>query len=368
MRIVEIIPQLSSGGGERFTVDLCNELAKDNDVLLVVLWPLDSTGFYVNDLSDKVKVVSLNKKAGADVLLPWRLYHEIKNFNPDVVQTHLRAITCAFFSKLMLPNRVKFFHTVHSDAKKEAGAGLGCKIRQFVFRRGMFTPVTISEESRSSFVKFYGMDAPMIFNGRNVPHDLRPTNEVCAEIERLKEGRMGRVIVNLARINEVKRQPMIARICRRLEDEGYCFTMLMIGNNSDKDLVEEINSAGCKSVKILGERTNPLEYLAASDSYCLLSSYEGMPISLIEALGVGAVPICTPVGGIVDVVDDGVNGILAKDLSEEESYVALKRFLEVPDSKLTGMKLAAMQSYAPFSMTECAQKYMELFKEISHID
>lgn len=41
------------------------------------------------------------------------------------------------------------------------------------------------------------------------------------------------------------------------------------------------------------------------DAYALCSSYEGMPISLIEAIGVGCIPVCTPVGGIVDVVHNG---------------------------------------------------------------
>ena len=36
MKILEIIPQLSSGGGERFVVDLCNELSKEHDVTLMV--------------------------------------------------------------------------------------------------------------------------------------------------------------------------------------------------------------------------------------------------------------------------------------------------------------------------------------------
>ena len=36
MKILEIIPQLSSGGGERFVVDLCNGLSKEHDVTLMV--------------------------------------------------------------------------------------------------------------------------------------------------------------------------------------------------------------------------------------------------------------------------------------------------------------------------------------------
>ncbi len=65
-----------------------------------------------------------------------------------------------------------------------------------------------------------------------------------------------------------------------------------------------------KQYNYLENCTIPLEYLKMGDAYALCSSYEGMPISLIEAIGVGCIPVCTPVGGIVDVVHNGENGFL----------------------------------------------------------
>ena len=61
MRIVEIIPQLGSGGGERFTVDLCNELSKQHEVILIVFYPLEVFGFFANDLAQQIKIVSMDK-------------------------------------------------------------------------------------------------------------------------------------------------------------------------------------------------------------------------------------------------------------------------------------------------------------------
>ena len=55
MKILEIIPQLSSGGGERFVVDLCNELSKEHDVTLMVLHSLDKVDFYLKE--DRKSVV-----------------------------------------------------------------------------------------------------------------------------------------------------------------------------------------------------------------------------------------------------------------------------------------------------------------------
>lgn len=363
MRIVEIVPQLASGGGERFVVDLCNELAQmGHEVMLIVLHRLDNPilSFYLPEVDSRVTVKSMNKRKGADLTLPWRITKELKAFNPDVVHTHLSGIVYTFISTVTQRNP-KYFHTVHNVANREAGNKITATIRKWAFIRKKFTPVTISEESQRSFREFYGIDAPMIFNGRNVLANLKPSATVLNEINSLKSSSDDRVIVNLARIMTQKRQDLIARVCKRLENEGYNFTLLMIGRKGDQEIVDKIERTMCSNVHMLGERSNPLEYLAAADGYCLMSSYEGMPISLIEALGCGAVPICTPVGGIVNVINDGENGFLATDISEDACYIALKRFLDTTPEQLSRLKLAAKISYQPFSMTECTNKYIALF-------
>ena len=120
MKILEIIPQLSSGGGERFVVDLCNELSKEHDVTLMVLHSLDKVDFYLKEVSNNVRVVSMNKRMGLDIGLLFRVYRYIHREKPDVVHTHLRAIMYIAFA-IMRKNGVMYCHTVHSAADKEAG-------------------------------------------------------------------------------------------------------------------------------------------------------------------------------------------------------------------------------------------------------
>lgn len=360
MKILEIIPQLSSGGAERFVVDLCNELVKQNDVVLLLFFDLKEFGFYYQDLSPKVHIKCLNKKRGLSLSLSFMLLRKIKIINPDIVHLHLTAITYMIPS-IFLYRKCKYFMTVHNTADKEAGGMIGTIIRRISFKSQLVTPVTISEESRKSFKTYYKMDAPVIFNGRDIPVTLGASKEVLQEFNQYKKDSKTKVIINLARINVVKRQTMLAKVASTLYNEGYNFSILMIGNDKNEELVKEIQSYNCPVVYILGERHNPLEYLSLADAYCLCSSYEGMPISLIETLGVGTIPICTPVGGIVDIIKDGVNGFLAADLSEEALYIVLKHFLETPNEELQKMKRRVLDSYKPFSMKICAEKYEQLF-------
>lgn len=363
MKIFEIIPQLSSGGAERFTIDLCNELSKEHEVTLIVLHSVEKFGFYADELASNVRLVSMDKRMGFDMSLLFRLWRLIKKEKPDVVHTHLNGIIYISLSAA-INRRVVYCHTVHNTADKESNSFVCRGVRRLLFKTRLSTPITISEESQRSFLDYYGIDAPLIDNGRNVPADLALSASVVDEFKKYRRTDKTRVLVCLARMYPVKRHTLLAKVTARLYAEGYDFTVLAIGSTSQIDIVEEVKSLKSDNFYILGERKNPLEYLKAADAYALCSSYEGLPISLIEALGVGAVPVCTPVGGIVNLVHDGENGILAEGLSEDDYYNAMKRFIDLDDEALCAMSKKAKESYAPFSMTECAQKYVSLFEKL----
>lgn len=361
MKILEIIPQLASGGAERFTVDLCNELSKRHNVILLIFQDLIKSDFYVNELSSKVKLICLDKGRGFKIGFAGKVAKVVKTISPDVVHMHLRAVTyllpCITFMR-----RIKYYMTIHNAADKEAGGILTAMIRRLCFKLRLVTPVTISEESRQSFEEYYKIrEVSMIYNGRNIPQNIIVPAEIVEEFRKYRKTRSTKVIVNLARINVVKRQTVLAKVSKRLFDEGYDFSVLIVGNNNNKTLVNEILSYKCPVVYILGEKRNPLDYLVLSDAYCLCSSYEGMPISLIEALGTETIPICTPVGGIKNILKDGVNGFLTADLSEESLYNTLKMYLTLDEEESKRIAQNAKRTSQTFSMSECAKQYEHLF-------
>jgi len=88
----------------------------------------------------------------------------------------------------------------------------------------------------------------------------------------------------------------------------------------------------------LGYVGNVAEVIAAADFAVLPSSHEGLPVSILEVMTVGRTVIATPVGGVPEVVRDGVNGLLvqprdppalARAIERLASDVALRRKLEI---------------------------------------
>ena len=79
-------------------------------------------------------------------------------------------------------------------------------------------------------------------------------------------------------------------------------------------------------------------------TYSVLPSYaEGLSNSLLEAMASGLAVVSTDVGGAVDVIDDGVNGLLIKSRSSEQIRDALLRLLNSPEER-EKFGLAARQS------------------------
>lgn len=355
MKIVEIIPHLTSGGAERFTVDLCNALAELHEVWLVLFFPLENTTlhFLLPEVSGRVHVLSLGKQEGFELGMVWKIRNAISKISPDIVHCHINSLEYVALARMLGKNNCRWFYTVHSDARYDAGQGIVNRIRRYAIRHKLLTPVTISDESLNSFRNFYGYDAPMIQNGRELRMNANSKRSVKIDGDI--------VLVSLARFSQVKRQDLLARVAKRLEDESYRFRLQFIGQHQDKKMLDAVMAVECKSIEIVGEVSNPLDYLANADAFCLCSSNEGMPISLIEAMAMGAVPVCTPVGGIVNIVKDGTNGFLSEDISEDAYYRALKCFLDAPKDKIKEMSAQAIQASQPYSMEECAKKYEQLF-------
>lgn len=72
------------------------------------------------------------------------------------------------------------------------------------------------------------MDAPMIFNGRNVDAGMLVSDEVKEQFKQYRHTNKTRVLISLARIDPVKRQTLLARVVMRLNGKDttslYCLS------------------------------------------------------------------------------------------------------------------------------------------------
>jgi glycosyltransferase involved in cell wall biosynthesis len=88
----------------------------------------------------------------------------------------------------------------------------------------------------------------------------------------------------------------------------------MVGDGPDRDAVERrAHQLGIvRDSLFLGYQEEVASYYAAFDALILPSANEGTPVSAIEALAGGRPVVATRVGGVPDVVRDGIDGFLVE--------------------------------------------------------
>lgn len=77
-----------------------------------------------------------------------------------------------------------------------------------------------------------------------------------------------------------------------------------------------------------------IEMLNSSDVFILPSYTEGIPISILEAMSYNQAIISTPVGGIPEIVKNGVNGLLVTPGDKEMLYNAIIDIIKNPDKRI----------------------------------
>jgi glycosyltransferase involved in cell wall biosynthesis len=120
-------------------------------------------------------------------------------------------------------------------------------------------------------------------------------------------------------------------VFERLVDEGYNIRLSIGGNGDVAKLKEHISLPKLKNrVDYLGwiDEAQKCQLLSGCDIFTLPSYGEGMPVSILEAMAYGLAVISTPVGGIPELVDDGMTGYLVTPGDLESLYEKLKTLIE----------------------------------------
>lgn len=360
MKIIQLTYNLCSGGAEKFVVDLSNQLAAEgHDVTLCILrTDLDKDSIFNKQfLSEKVKFHSLKLSPGFSPSKCQKVDKYIKSQRPDIVHCHLNVIPYIFKTSIFNRN-IKFFHTLHNIAANTGGVGIQYHLNKFFYRHNLIRSVCISRLCQHSYEEYYKLyNAPYIDNGRAIVSPSEKHKDVEKEIISYKKSQKTKVFIHVARFNKQKNQHLLIDSFNRLSAENVDYTLLVIGRDFDTPDGRKLQDIANDRIHFLGEKDNVSDYLLCSDAFCLSSSYEGLPISILEALSCGVTPICTPVGGIPDVIKNKKNGYLSTGLDPDEYCSAIKQFIEKPIDKNQLIDFYKTN----YSIEVCAKKYESLF-------
>lgn len=258
------------------------------------------------------------------------------------------------------PNRnsvkVAWFHTdVSYDNNRE-------RARQRVETMKKFDwLVFVSEQTRRVIEEQFGVTYPnstVIYN----PFRCSDIRSRAAEEKVIFENRP--VFSSMGRLHTRKGYDLLLEAHRRLLNEGFPHEIVIVGDGPEKDnllnLIEKLDIGD--TFKMLGNRNNPLPWIAASDFFVVPSRSEAYPLVIGEALALGKPVLATAVGGVPEMIIHEKNGYLI-GCSEEELYTAMKRFLTEP-KLIETLKNGASQADETFDAAKIYRKVTDLLNTL----
>jgi glycosyltransferase involved in cell wall biosynthesis len=176
-------------------------------------------------------------------------------------------------------------------------------------------------------------------------------------------------ILFVGRLAEVKGVKYLLEAAKQIADRGMGFKLLVVGDGPLKTEFESfVNENQLKGqVIFVGwvDSTELNEYYNAADVFVGPSLSEPQGLVFVEALASGTPVVASNVGGIVDIVRDGVNGYLvepgsSRAIAEKLEYLIQNR------SMLTQLGKQARSSVVDrFSWQATVERYNDLFQKLN---
>lgn len=216
--------------------------------------------------------------------------------------------------------------------------------------------VVLSEEWRDYFAENVCDPGKIdvVYNGVKVP------DKPCSPCSRQD-------VLFLGRLDARKSPDVLLRASREVLD---CFpdTKIVFGGDGEveknKQLAEELGIADrCEFHGwVAGDKREALFERAAV--YCLPSKNEGMPMSVLEAMARGIPSIATSVGGIPQVIRDGVNGYLMPVDDESKLSGLLCTLMGSKDLRLSIGRAGRSTISGKFNVERNVDAIVQLYKEL----
>ncbi len=237
-----------------------------------------------------------------------------------------------------------------------------------VFRRFVHAFITLNEEIRREYIGFGVVPSRLIMMPNCVDTSLfaPPTlNERRALKEHLWGGEfpvvvtVGRLIRDLGTELLVQAWSLVTRVIPEA-------TLIIVGSGEEeghlKQLAKDLGVE--RAVQFLGMRTNVSDILKASDLFVQPSIREGMSNALLEAMSTGLPVIASAVGGSLEMIEDGVSGVLF-DRRDPARLAQLILDVLHNQSKATGLGQSARTSIVKkYSKHTIAQQYLALYQKL----
>lgn len=333
-KILFFIPNLMHGGAEKVLVNLVNNLDKDKyDITLQTIFDVGVNKQYLNK-DIKYKYVFKKLFRGSTTIFKLFsskvLYKYLITDEYDIVISYLEGPTARIISGC--PYNSKKVSWIHIEMNDDQKFALGFRNSQEA--RKCYSKfdeiVCVSDTVKQIFLETSGLNeynVEVLYNTNETGQILKKSKEPVNDVV------FNRSIINICsvgKITETKGYDRLARVHKKLIDEGLNHHIYILGIGEDEDKINKYLKENNlqETYTLLGFRDNPYKYVAKCDLFVCSSLREGFSTAVTESLVVGTPVVSTLCSGAQELLGYNNEYGLVVENSEEGIYKGIKKLLE----------------------------------------
>lgn len=362
-KILFMIHDLSVGGAEKVLVNLVNNLDHEKfDITVVALF-----GGGVNEqfLNGKVHYRSVFKKIipgnskWMKLFSPRFLHNWFIKEKYDIEVSYLEGPTARIVSGCPYTDTklISWIH-VEQHTKEVAAQAFRNYQESYICYEKFNKTICVSEFVKKDFMTIY----PML-SGVEVLYNTNETRQIIENsCEPVEEGVFYDdeiKICGVGKIVPVKGFDKLARIHKRLRDDGFLVHCYVLGVGQDQGMIEDYLQENNlqDTFTFLGYQTNPYKYVARADIFVCASKAEGFSTAATEALIVGTPVVTTDVSGMKEMLGNNNEYGIVVENNEDALYLGIKNLLD--DSELLEYYTEKAKERGKYFSTENTVKAVE---------
>jgi len=334
IKILFLIHDLSVGGAEKVLVNLVNNMDREKFEITVI--SLFGGGVNEQFLQNHIRYKSVFDKTIPGnsklmkLLTPRQLHRLFIKERYDIEVSYLEGPTARIISGCP-DEKTRLISWIHVEQHtKEVAAG---SFRNYAESEKCYARfnniVCVSKYVKKDFQNIY----PTISNVEVLYNTNETADIVTKSKEKVEENSFQNdeiKLIGVGKIVPVKGFDKLARIHKRLRDEGFPVHCYVLGVGHEQKKIEEyleVNNL-IDTFTFLGYQTNPYKYVAKCDLFVCASIAEGFSTAATEALIVGTPVVTTDVSGMKEMLgENNEYGIVVKN-DEEALYKGIKHLLD----------------------------------------
>lgn len=335
-KILFLIHDLGHGGAEKVLVNLVNNLDREKfDITVMALF-----GGGVNEqfLAKDIRLIHCHGKPMPGnsrmmkLLTPKQLHKLYIKEHYDIEVAYLEGPAVRIISGCPHED-TKLISWVHCTMRSEndfSGSFRSGQEARDCYRK-FHGSVFVSREVMTAFQGYCPVENGMVLYNTNESDKILAMAEEPIPDGLFRENEVN--FIGVGKIEEVKGFDRLARVHKRLKNEGYPVRTYILGDGSQKGGISAfLEEEGLQdSFTFLGYQANPYKFVKNCSLFVCSSHSEGFSTAATEALIVGT-PVCTvEVSGMTEMLGESNEWGIVTNNNEEALYQGIKELLDNPE-------------------------------------